>query len=375
MKVGVPKEIKTQEFRVGMVPSLVQELIKHGAKIWVEHDAGAGIGYTDNDYKRAGAQVVDVDAVFSEADLIVKVKEPQLSECVRFRPNQTLFTFLHLAAVPEIAEALCHSKVTAIAYETVTAKNGTLPILTPMSQVAGRMAIQAGAHCLEKVQGGRGLLLGGVPGVLPANVVVLGGGVVGFNAIRMAVGLEASVLVLDNSLSKLDALDREFAGRLQTVYASTLSIEKHLATADLVIGAVLVPGASAPKLITREMLRSMRNGSVFVDVSIDQGGTSVTSHPTTHNDPTYVDEGVVHYCVSNMPGAVPYTSTYALNHATMPFLIQLVTRGVKAALLNDENFLNGLNVCQGHITHEILAHDLQAAYLPPKEALHHMATA
>ena len=370
MIVGVPREIKPQENRVGLVPGSVREVVRAGGTVLVEKNAGLGIGISDQDYQAAGAEIIDTaDEVYNRAELIVKVKEPQPIECKRLRKGQTLFTYLHLAPDPQQTRLLKESGVTAIAYETVTQYGGGLPLLTPMSQVAGRMSIQAGAHCLEMAQGGSGILLGGVPGVSPGNVVVIGGGVVGTNAARMAMGMEARVTVLDKSLSRLRELDFQFGSKLNTIYATSEALEQYVIDADLVIGAVLVPGASAPKLVTRAMLKSMRPGSVVVDVAIDQGGCFETSRPTTHLEPTYVVDNVVHYCVANMPGAVPKTSTFALNNATLPFILSLVTQGVKLALLNDEHLLNGLNVHQGMITYEAVARDLRYEYVTAKDAL------
>lgn len=371
MLVGVPKEIKTLENRVGLVPNSVRELIKAGASVLVEQNAGTGIGITDNDYLQAGAEIVDTaDEIFDRANLIVKVKEPQPSECRRLKENQTLFTYLHLAPDPQQTRLLKESGVTAIAYETVTQPGGGLPLLTPMSQVAGRMSIQAGAHALEMAQGGSGILLGGVPGVAPANVVVIGGGVVGSNAARMAMGLEAKVTVLDRSLTRLQELDFQFGSKLNTIYATEASLEHYVTEADLVIGAVLVPGAAAPKLVTREMLKQMRPGSVVVDVAIDQGGCFETSRPTTHSEPTYVVDNVVHYCVANMPGGVPRTSTFALNNATLPFILNMVKKGIRLALLDDPHLLNGLNIHRGMVTCSAVAHDLGYEYVSPRDALH-----
>lgn len=370
MLVGVPKEIKLQENRVGLVPASVREITGLGSTVLVEQGAGLGIGISDDTYRDAGAEIVEsADEVFANAELIIKVKEPQPIECKRFREGQTLFTYLHLAPDAHQTRMLKESGVTAIAYETVTQNDGGLPLLTPMSQVAGRMSIQAGAHCLEMAQGGSGILLGGVPGVAAANVVVLGGGVVGTNAVRMAMGMEARVIVLDKSLVRLRELDFQFGSKLNTVYATADAIEHYVASADLVIGAVLVPGAASPKLVSRAMLRTMRPGSVVVDVAIDQGGCFETSRPTTHHEPTYVVDDVVHYCVANMPGAVPRTSTFALNNATLPFILNLVNKGVKAALTGDEHLLNGLNVHRGMITCEAVARDLGYDYVPAREAL------
>ncbi|MFC3907841.1 alanine dehydrogenase [Legionella dresdenensis] len=370
MIVGVPKEIKPQENRVGLVPASVREIIKVGGIVLVEHNAGLGIGISDEQYRAAGAEIIETaDELFERAELIVKVKELQPVECKRLREGQTLFTYLHLAPDPQQTRLLKESGVTAIAYETVTQNDGGLPLLTPMSQVAGRMSIQAGAHCLEMAQGGSGVLLGGVPGVAPANVVVIGGGVVGTNAVRMAMGMEARVTVLDKSLPRLRELDFQFGAKLNTIYATSEAVEQYVTAADLVIGAVLVPGAAAPKLVTRQMLKAMRPGSVVVDVAIDQGGCFETSRPTTHHEPTYVVDGVVHYCVTNMPGAVPRTSTFALNNATLPFVISLVTKGVKLALLSDGHLLNGLNVHRGMVTYEAVARDLGYEYVTATDAL------
>lgn len=370
MIVGVPKEIKPQENRVGLVPGSIREIIRAGSAVMVEKGAGLGIGISDEEYKAVGAEIIGTaDEVYERAELIVKVKEPQPTECRRLREGQTLFTYLHLAADPEQARLLKESGVTAIAYETVTGSDGGLPLLTPMSQVAGRMAIQAGAHCLEMAQGGSGILLGGVPGVAAANVVVIGGGVVGTNAVRMAMGMEARVTVLDRSLSCLRALDFQFGAKLNTIYATGDAIEHYVSSADLVIGAVLVHGATAPKLVTRSMLKTMRPGSVVVDVAIDQGGCFETSRVTTHQEPTYGVDGVVHYCVANMPGAVPRTSTFALNNATLPFIMSLVTKGTRQALLSDPHLLNGLNVHKGHITYEAVARDLNYEFIPAEAAL------
>ena len=370
MIVGVLREIKPQENRVGLVPGSVLEVIRVGGTVLVERNAGLGIGITDEDYHAAGAEIVDTaDEIFDRAELIIKVKEPQPVECRRLREGQTIFTYLHLAPDPQQTRLLKESGVTAIAYETVTQNDGGLPLLTPMSQVAGRMSIQAGAHCLEMAQGGSGILLSGVPGVSPGNVVVIGGGVVGTNAARMAMGMGARVTVLDKSLSRLRELDFQFGSKLNTIYATSEALERYVIDADLVVGAVLVHGAAAPKLVTRAMLQAMRPGSVVLDVAIDQGGCFETSKPTTHQEPTYMADGVVHYCVANMPGAVPKTSTFALNNATLPFILSLVTKGVKRALLSDGHLLNGLNVHQGMITYEAVARDLGYDYIAATDAL------
>lgn len=370
MLIGVPKEIKNHEYRVGMVPGSVKELIHHGHQVMIETNAGIGIGISDADYQAAGAKIVNsAEEIFAQAEMIVKVKEPQPKECMQLRKDQTLFTYLHLAPDPEQAELLLQSGCTAIAYETVTDNLGGLPLLSPMSEVAGRMSIQAGAHCLEKAQGGRGVLLGGVPGVAPAKVVVIGGGVVGTNAVRMAMGMEASVTVLDKSLKRLKELDFQFGSKLNTIYATRDAIEEYVLDADLVVGAVLVPGAAAPKLVSYEMIQKMRKGSVVVDVAIDQGGCFETSKPTTHTEPTYVVDGIVHYCVANMPGGVARTSTFALNNATLPFILALANKGIKKALVEDNHLLDGLNIHAGKITYDAVASALNKPYLPALEAL------
>ena len=370
MLIGVPKESKTREHRVGLVPGSVRELVNHGHQILVEKEAGAGIGIGDAEYQAAGAEIVtDVATLFERAELIVKVKEPNAQECKRLRAGQTLFTYLHLAPDPEQTRLLVESHCTAIAYETVTQASGGLPLLTPMSQVAGRMAIQAGAHCLEKEQNGSGILLGGVPGVAPAKVVVIGGGVVGTNAIRIAMGMEAQVTVIDLSLQRLNELDFQFGSKLHTLYATSETIEAYVKEADLVVGAVLVPGATAPKLLSRKILKAMRRGAVLVDVAIDQGGCFETSRPTTHNEPTYIEEGIVHYCVANMPGAVPRTSTFALNNATLPFVLNLANKGIKPALMSDLHLRNGLNIHRGQVTYEAVARDLGYPFVEATQAL------
>jgi len=365
MKIGVPKETKNHEHRVGLTPGAVREVIAHGHQVFVETGAGLGIGATDADYERAGATISASGAdVFEAAEMIVKVKEPLPDEQARLKPHHILFTYLHLAPAPELAEALLASGVTAIAYETVTAPGGGLPLLAPMSEVAGRMSIQAGAAALEKSHGGRGVLLGGVPGVEPGRVVVLGGGTVGNNAAHTAVGIGADVTIVDKSLAVLRHLDEVYGGRVKTLYATRDSIESVLPHADLVIGAVLIPGATAPKLVTRPMLATMKTGAVIVDVAIDQGGCIETSHPTTHADPTFVVDGVVHYCVANMPGAVARTATYALNAATLPYVLALADKGWKDALKDDAGLRAGLNVCNGHVTHPTVADALGKKYLP-----------
>jgi alanine dehydrogenase len=370
MRIGVPKEIKVHEYRVGMTPASVREAVAHGAEVLVERDAAARQGISDADYKRAGAKVAASAAeIYAKADLIVKVKEPQPNECAMLREGQTIFTYLHLAPDPEQTKALMASGVTAIAYETVTSARGGLPLLAPMSEVAGRMAIQAGAHCLEMEQGGRGMLLGGVAGVAPAKVVVLGGGVAGVNAARMAIGLEALVTVLDINVDRLYAIDQQFGASVNTIFSTRQAVEDYVLEADVVIGAVLVPGAAAPKLVTEALVKEMKRGSVIVDISIDQGGSSETSKPTTHANPTFVKHGVVHYCVTNMPGAVARTSTFALNNATLPFVLALAGKGVEAAMLADPHLLAGLNVYKGKIAHPAVAAALGLEYADPERLL------
>ena len=370
MKIGVPKEIKTLEFRVGMTPAGVRELVHDGHQVYVETNAGLGIGMFDADYEAAGATVLGTaEEVFAQAELIVKVKEPQLTECAMLRADQVLFTYLHLAADPKQTEALVNSGTTAIAYETVTAKDGSLPLLVPMSEVAGRLAIQAGATALQKVYGGRGVLLGGVPGVEPGKVVIIGGGVAGTNAADMAVGLGADVTIVDRSLPRLRQIEETWGGRIRTVFSTKHDIDRLVRNADLVIGAVLIAGAAAPKLVSAEDVRNMHPGAVLVDISIDQGGCFETSRPTTHADPTYIVDNVVHYCVTNMPGAVPRTSTFALTNATLPFVRALANLGWREAMMRDPHLANGLNVHAGHVNHEAVAHDLGYEYLSAADAL------
>ena len=359
MRIGVPREIKVHEYRVGLVPAGVRELVGAGHEVLVESGAGSGIGVDDGHFRAAGASIAARAAeVFERADMIVKVKEPQPAECEMLRPAQVLFTYLHLAADPVQAKGLMKSGATAIAYETVTAPNGSLPLLTPMSEVAGRMSIQVGAACLQKANGGFGVLLGGVPGVPPAKVVILGGGVSGTHAAEMAVGLRADVTVVDRSLDRLRELSSMFAASALTAYSTIETIERLVRDADLVIGAVLVAGAAAPKLVTRAMLKTMKPGAVLVDISIDQGGCFETSHPTTHAEPTFVLDGIIHYCVANMPGAVPRTSTFALTNATLPYVRALADLGWQAAFKRDPGLAAGLNVHAGQITHEVVARSL-----------------
>ncbi|MGQ0442533.1 MAG: alanine dehydrogenase [Methylophilaceae bacterium] len=359
MLVGVPKEIKNHEYRVGLTPNGAAALVRNGHQVLVETHAGAAVGFDDALYVNAGAKIAaNADAVFASADMIVKVKEPQAVECKKLRAGQILFTYLHLAPDPEQARMLIASDCVAIAYETVTDDHGGLPLLKPMSEVAGRMSIQAGAHSLEKAQGGSGMLLPGVPGVAPAKVLVLGGGVVGINAARMAAGLGAEVTIMDISLPRLTQIDNDFGNVMTTEYSTHEHICERLPETDLVIGGVLIPGAAAPKLITRDMLRLMRPGSVIVDVAIDQGGCLETSHATTHQDPTYVVNGVVHYCVANMPGGVARTSTLALTNATLPFVIALANKGYRKALEDDAHLRNGLNIHRGEVTYAAVAKEL-----------------
>ncbi len=370
MLIGVPKEIKVEEYRVGLTPTSVRELVHHGHEVIVQTSAGAGIGIGDDAYRAAGARITDTaEEIFATAELLVKVKEPQPHERRLLREGQVLFTYLHLAPDPEQTRDLVNSGCIAIAYETVTDPHGGLPLLAPMSEVAGRMAAQVAARCLEKHFGGAGVLLGGVPGVEAAHVVVLGGGMAGTNAARIAMGMEARVTVIEKSLRRLCELDLQFGPALNTIYSTRDAIERHVTAADVVIGTVLVPGAATPKLISREMVRQIRPGSVIVDVSIDQGGCSETSRPTTHADPTYIEEGVVHYGVTNMPGAVPRTSAFALNNATLPFTLALADNGGQAAMAADPHLRNGLNVHRGRVTYEAVARNLGYACQPAAEAL------
>ena len=370
MRVGVPTEIKADEYRVALTPSGVRELVMHGHEVLVQSGAGEGSGISDEHYAAQGASLAPgADAVFEQAEMIVKVKEPQPAEVARLRPHHTLFTYLHLAPDPELTRGLMDSGATCIAYETVTDPRGRLPLLAPMSEVAGKIATQAGAFMLEKPLGGRGVLMGGVPGVPGANVLVIGGGVVGMHAAFIAIGMEARVTVFDRSLDRLRELDIAFGGRAQTVFATTLEVEQRLPEADLVIGAVLVHGARAPHVVTREQLGLMRRGAVLVDVAIDQGGCFETSRATTHSDPTYEVDGITHYCVANMPGAVPITSTYALTNATLPYVLRLAGEGVQQALGSIPGFMDGLNVAAGKLTYAPVAADQGLEHTPPAEAL------
>ncbi|MEJ6773025.1 MAG: alanine dehydrogenase [Porticoccaceae bacterium] len=369
MLVGVPKEIKNHEYRVGLTPSSVNELVKRGHQVLVEANAGAAIDFTDGEYIAAGAEIIDSAAeIFSRADMIVKVKEPQEQECKMLREGQILYTYLHLAPDPAQTELLVKSGATCVAYETVTDNQGGLPLLAPMSEVAGRMSVQAGAHHLEKAQGGRGVLLGGVPGVAPAKVLVIGGGVVGDNAAAMAVGMGADVTILDRSISRLRELDAKYEGRARCVYSTNAAVEEYALEADLVIGAVLIPGAAAPRLLSRELIGRMKKGAVLVDVAIDQGGCFETSVATTHENPTYVVDDVVHYCVANMPGGVARTATMALNNATLPYALALADDPINT-LFRDKNLQNGLNVHKGKLTYKAVADALGYPYVPADEAL------
>jgi alanine dehydrogenase len=364
MRVGVPKEIKNHEYRVGLTPASVAELTAQGHEVVVEALAGNGIDFSDRDYMDAGARILpNASEVFAAADMIVKVKEPQPGEIAMLRPHHTLFTYLHLAADKAQAEGLMKSGATCIAYETVTSRSGQLPLLKPMSEVAGRMSVQVGAHYLEKEQGGRGVLLGGVPGVAPARVAILGGGVSGVNAAQMAVGMRADVTIYDINMDRLAELDMFFSSQIKTAYASKAAIAAAVAKAHLVIGAVLVPGAAAPKLVTRDMLKTMKRGSVLVDIAIDQGGCFETSHATTHDDPVFTVDGIIHYCVANMPGAVARTSAFALNNATLPFAVRLANLGADAAMKADPHLAMGLNVSNGHIRHQAVADALDLLFV------------
>ena len=370
MRIGTVREIKNHEYRVGLTPESARELVSHGHEVWVETGAGLGIGATDETYEAAGAIIKpDAKTMFDGCEMIVKIKEPQAVERAMLRRGQILYTYLHLAPDPEQTAELVQSGVTAIAYETVTGAGDALPLLKPMSQVAGRMSIQAGATALEKANGGRGVLLGGVPGVLPGRVVVIGGGVVGFNAAQMAVGLGADVTILDRDAAVLERLDNHFGGRARTLYSGKAALADLVAAADLVIGAVLIPGAAAPKLVTRDMLGTMQPGAVLVDVAIDQGGCFETSKATTHAEPTYVVDGIVHYCVANMPGAVARTSTYALNNVTLPHALRIADKGWREALRSDAHLAAGLNVHEGHVVYEAVARELGYEYRPMADVL------
>ena len=368
MKIGVPKEIKLQENRIGLTPDSVKVLTSNGHEVLVENNGGFEAGFYNEQYKSVGAKIIDkAEDIFNDSDIVVKVKEPLSNEVKMIRENQIVFTYLHLAAAKELTEGLIKSKSICIAYETVTDNNGRLPLLAPMSAVAGRMSVQAGAHSLEKNQKGRGLLLGGAPGVEPANVVILGGGVVGENAALIATGMRAKVHIVDKSESRLKQLQEMFGDKIISQHSDKIDLKKLISECDLLIGGVLIPGAEAPKLVTKEMIKNMKRGSVIVDVAIDQGGCVETSKPTTHANPTYIVDDVVHYCVANMPGGVPRTSTLALNKATLPFLTKLANDGYEKALKNDKNFLEGLNVCKGSVTYKAVADVFGHKYVSPNE--------
>lgn len=370
MRIGVPAEIKNHEYRIGLTPTGVAELVKHGHEVLVQKNGGAGVGFSDEDYRKAGASIaIAANEIFEQSELIVKVKEPQPQECKQLREGQVLFTYLHLAPDPEQTRLLIESGATCIAYETVTDERGTLPLLAPMSEVAGRMSAQAAAHCLEKAQQGSGVLMGGVAGVPGANVLVIGGGVVGLNAARIATGMGATVTIVDRSPARLKEIDELYKGQIKTLYSTEDTIRSQLPHSDVVIGAVLIPGAAAPKLVSRDMLKLMKQGSVLVDVAIDQGGCFETSRPTTHQEPTFVVDGIVHYCVANMPGGVARTSTLALTNATLPYVLKLADLGVNRALLDDEHFLNGLNVHKGLVTNQAVAEALNYDYRDARASL------
>ena len=370
MLIGVPSEIKSQESRVGLTPESVKQLVNHGHQVLIEDQAGYGAGFENSDYENTGAKIIkEASDIFNDADLIIKVKEPLQNEVEMLRQNQILFTYLHLAAAPELTAGLIRSKAICIAYETVTDENNRLPLLAPMSAVAGRMSIQAGARSLEKTQKGRGILLGGAPGAKPGNVLILGGGVVGENAAIIAIGMQAAVTIIDKSSQRLKELHSKFGDAISPLQSDEIDLQKYIQDCDLLIGGVLVPGANAPKLVSKKMISSMKRGSVIVDVAIDQGGCVETSKPTTHAKPTYMVGDVVHYCVTNMPGGVPMTSTLALNAATLPFVLKLAQEGYNKALSSDANFLAGLNVCQGNVTYKAVADDLNYEYINPSSAI------
>ena len=370
MKVGVPTEIKEQESRVGLTPNSVQELLNYGHEVIIQDNAGFNAGFENSDYEKIGAKIApSASDVFNDADMIVKVKEPLSEEVLMLRENQILFTYLHLSAAPDLTKGLVDSKSICIAYETVTDENNRLPLLAPMSAVAGRMSIQAGARSLEKPLGGKGLLIGGAPGVSPGSVLILGGGVVGENAAIIATGMQANVFIVDKSESRLSELKSHFGESITTLLSDEIKLDEYVADCDLLIGGVLIPGANAPKLVSKTMIKKMKRGSVIVDVAIDQGGCVETSKPTTHANPTYTIDDVVHYCVANMPGGVPMTSTLALNAATLPFVLKLAQEGYQNALASDANFLAGLNVCQGNVTYKAVADDLGLEFVDPTKAI------
>ena len=371
MKIGVPSEIKAQESRVGLTPQSVKELVKDKHTVLIQSGAGLGAGFLNSDYEQVGAKIVNSpEDIFSDSEMIVKVKEPQLNEVDMLRKNQILFTYLHLSAAPELTKGLVNSNSICIAYETVTDHNNKLPLLAPMSAVAGRMSIQAGAYSLEKHKGGSGLLLGGAPGVLPGNVLILGGGVVGENAAVIATGMQAKVFIMDKSEERLEELQEKFGDKIEPLHSDQVNLKDFISECDLVVGGILVPGSNAPKIISKEMIKDMKSGSVIVDVAIDQGGCVETSKPTTHANPTYIVDDVVHYCVANMPGGVPRTSTLALNAVTLPFIQNLALNGLNTALKNDKNFMNGLNIYKGAVTYKAIADDLNYEYANPETLIH-----
>lgn len=366
MLIGIPKELKSNEYRVSMSPLAVRELVYHGHRVLVQKNAGDAVNFDDAQYRAAGAVVVDtIEEIYNQAEMVVKVKEPQLEECSMIQDGQIIFSFFHLAAIPKITNALLDSKCIAIAYETVTAPDGSLPLLAPMSEVAGRVAVQAGAHCLEREQGGAGVLLGGVPGVSGGKVTIIGGGTVGMYAAITASGLGADVTILDRSVARIRQLNSQLDKNVNVLFSTMESVEEHVTKSDLVIGAVLIPGAVAPKIVDRAMVKRMPRGSVIVDVAIDQGGCIETSRPTTYDNPSFVEEGVIHYCVTNLPSAVARTATRALENSTLPYILALADKGYRGALKEDEHFRRGLNIYRGRITHEAVANDLKHAYVPP----------
>jgi len=371
MKVGVPSEIKAQESRVGLTPQSVKELAKENHTVLIQKNAGIGAGFSNNDYENSGAKIVNsAEDIFNDSEMIIKVKEPQMNEVEMLKENQILFTYLHLSAAPQLTKGLINSKSICIAYETVTDQNNKLPLLAPMSAVAGRMSIQAGAYSLEKHKGGSGLLLGGAPGVLPGKVLILGGGVVGENAAIIATGMQAKVFITDKSEQRLEELKEKFGDKIEPLHSDKINIQDYISECDLLIGGVLVPGSNAPKIITKEMIKEMKSGSVIVDVAIDQGGCVETSKPTTHANPTYIVDDIVHYCVANMPGGVPRTSTLALNTVTLPFIQNLAANGFNKALKNDKNFMDGLNIYKGSVTYKAIADDLSYEYIDPETLVH-----
>ena len=371
MKIGVPSEIKAQESRVGLTPKSVKELVKDNHTVLIQSNAGIGAGFSNSDYEKSGAKILNsAENIFNDSEMIVKVKEPLMNEVEMLRENQILFTYLHLSAAPELTEGLIKSNSICIAYETVSDQNNKLPLLAPMSAVAGRMSIQAGAYSLEKHKGGSGLLLGGAPGVLPGKVLILGGGVVGENAAIIATGMQAKVLIVDKSEKRLKELQEKFGDKIEPLHSDNTNLQDYISECDLLVGGILVPGSNAPKIISREMIKDMKSGSVIVDVAIDQGGCVETSKPTTHANPTYIVDDVVHYCVANMPGGVPRTSTLALNAVTLPFIQNLAINGLNEALKNDKNFMNGLNIYKGAVTYKAIADDLNYEYIDPKTLVH-----